>query len=133
MHLLKYTAATLMVIATSVADAVPAYLTGSNLKNAIANQTLIGKDWAEFYQTDGKIVGKARVLFVTYNYYGQWTAFNDHICYHYPPQQGQSAKDTCSKLTLNGSTITFYELSGQPKQKDGVAQRKPGNTLSQFR
>ncbi|XHX78751.1 MAG: hypothetical protein RBJ76_02120 [Stenomitos frigidus ULC029] len=135
MHLLKCTAVTFIVMTASVANAQPAYLTGDNLKNAISGQTLIARDWAEFYKTDGNIVGKVRYCFLgckIYSYTGTWTAQPDRLCYYYPPQSGQGAKNTCSKLTLNGETVTHYELTGKLK-KDGVAQRKPGNALRQFR
>lgn len=125
MNLLKCTAVTLMVIAASVAEAQPSYLTGSNLRDAINGQTLIGHDWAEFYKPDGTIIGKVR-RFGIWDYTGNWTASDDRICYSYPD------RNTCSRLTLNGNTITHYELSGEQK-KDGVAQRLSGNALNQFK
>lgn len=113
-----------MVIAASVANAQSTYLTGANLRNAIEGQTLFGSKWAEFYESNGTIQGKASFLG---SYTGQWTAYEDRICYDYPGEN----QDTCSKLTLSGDTITHYTLSGELK-KDGVTQRKPGNALNEF-
>lgn len=59
MNILKFSAVTLMVIAASVANAQSTYLTGANLRNAIEGQTLFGSKWAEFYESNGTIQGKA--------------------------------------------------------------------------
>ncbi|MFB2836517.1 hypothetical protein [Floridanema evergladense] len=127
MNLLKYTAITFIVIAASATDAAPSYLTGRSLRDTIKGQTLIAKDWAEFYQSDGTIIGKVRYLGIR-DYTGKWEALENRICYSYPRKD----QDRCSRLTLDGNTITHYDLSGKQK-KDGVAHRFPGNSLDQFK
>lgn len=154
MNLLKcnavtLTTVTLMMITSSVANAQSRpYLTRNNLRNAISGQTLIGNNWAEFYQADGAtIFGKARRNGRIYEYTGTWTAENNRICYSYPQQHGQSAYSGCSRLTLNydqttqTTRITHFCDSvdirqgcwsvGQQKS-DGVATRYSGNALDRF-
>ena len=128
MNLLKCIPVTLILIASSVANAQPTYLTGSKLRSAIEGQTLLAKDWAEFYALDGTIFGKVH-YWGTHDYTGKWTAYQDRICYDYP-QNKQS--NTCSRLTLNGNKVTHYTLKGEQKN-DGVTLRKSGNALNQFK
>ncbi|PSB32047.1 hypothetical protein C7B82_06125 [Stenomitos frigidus ULC18] len=133
MHLLKFTAVTLMVMEASVANAQSApYLTGNNLRNAISNYTLIGQNWAEFYQTDGNIAGRARKDGRVCNYTGTWTARPDRICYSYPAQHGEPAHSGCSKLKLNNNTITHFDPTFGWQKFDGVATRYFGNALDRF-
>jgi hypothetical protein len=127
MNLLKCIPVTFIVIAASVANAQSSYLTGNALRDAISGQTLLAKDWAEYYSPDGTILGKARRVFV-FDYTGRWTAYEDHICYEYPKNP---SSNTCSRLTLNNNTITHYTMSGELKE-DGVAQRRSGNSLNDF-
>jgi hypothetical protein len=127
MNLLKCIPVTLIVMAASVANAQSPYLTGKALQNAISGQTFLAKDWAEYYSPDGKISGKFRYWGI-HEYGGKWTVYEDHICYEYP---ANPSTNTCSRLTLNHNTITHYTMSGELK-KDGVAQRKSGNSLNDF-
>lgn len=127
MNLLKYIPVTLMIVAASVANAQPTYLTGNSLRRAIEGHTLLGKDWAEYYAPDGTIFGKFRFWGV-HNYTGKWTADKERICYEYPERP---SSNTCSRLTLTNNTITHYTMSGELK-KDGVARRKSGNSLNEF-
>lgn len=116
-------------MAASVANAQSNYLTGNALQNAISGQTLLANDWAEYYAPDGTILGKARKVFV-FDYTGRWTAYEDKICYEYPKNP---SSNTCSHLMLNNDTITHYTMSGEPKPDDGVAQRRSGNSLNEFK
>ena len=114
-------------MAASVANAQSSYLTGNALRNAIQGKTLLAKDWAEYYSSDGNISGKVR-YFGIHDYIGKWTAYENRICYEYP---ANPSTNTCSRLTLNNNTITHYTMSGELK-KDGVDQRKSGNSLNDF-
>jgi hypothetical protein len=128
MNLFKAIPLTLIVMATSVANAQSNYLTGNALQSAISGQTLLANNWAEYYSPDGTISGKARKVFV-FDYTGRWTAYKNKICYEYP---ANPSSNTCSRLTLNNNTITHYTMSGELKE-DGVAQRRSGNSLNEFK
>lgn len=116
--------ATALLLTAGVVAAAD-YLSGDELKAAIAGHTLIGEGWAEYYGEDGMISGKARTFGMTFQYVGTWHPRADRICYDYDG----TSQDTCSQLKREGDVVYHYTLQGQLKT-DGKARRVAGNVVA---
>lgn len=102
------------------------FLAGAELQKILSGHTLRGSEWAEYYEPNGMIRGKAR-LFGTRSYGGRWSVQSDRVCYDY---EGTSY-DTCSRLRIQGTKVLHFDLHGKLKT-DGVATRAEGNQLAAF-
>lgn len=103
------------------------FLLAKDLHTTLSRHTLRGKNWAEFYDEDGTIVGRNRIFGIR-SYFGRWSVHADMVCYDY---EG-STYDTCSKLKVKERTVLHFDEHGKLKE-DGSATRDFGNTLSTFR
>ena len=96
------------------------YLTADEVRATLVGYTLTGKDWAEFYQSDGTLHGRLRTFGL--NYDGKWKVVDGKVCYEYQ----DPAQNRCSRLMRDGDTVRHFTVDGSPKP-DGVARRFEGN------
>lgn len=104
-----------------------AYLVGDALRSVFVGATLIGTNWAEYYEPDGVIVGKVRYLGIVRDFSGRWSVKRDQVCFEYELRQ----YDTCSKFRLVGDRLRHFGADGRPKP-DGESRRLSGNHLDAF-
>lgn len=127
------TAVTALVAACAVVparahDAEQGFLSAEVLRGVFAGATLIGGNWAEYYDPGGSIVGKVRYLGVVRAFNGRWSVSGDAVCFEYDLRQ----YDTCSKFRLEGDRMRHFAADGQPKA-DGESRLLKGNRLDRFR
>jgi hypothetical protein len=103
----------------------PAYLADDALRATLVGHTLMGRDWAEYYEKNGTIQGRARYFGIAFDYTGTWTVSGNRACYDY---QG-SDRDTCSLLVREGDVVRHFTTGGSPKTDD-VARRIEGNRIA---
>ena len=112
----------LSVAGPAVSAQPPAYLADTALRETLIGHTLIGKDWAEYYEKDGSIRGRARYFGIAFDYTGTWKVTGQQVCYEYERKD----RNTCSFLIRDGDVVRHFTTTGSPKF-DGVARRVEGN------
>lgn len=99
-----------MLMIATPAIARTAFLSGAQLRSTFAGRTITGTEDGARYQekllANGSIQGRSST---EKDYVGEWEVDGDEICFYYDDEDNE---DDCSRVILNGSTVTFVDEDG---------------------
>jgi len=96
--------------------------TSTELIDLIADNTLVGDTWAEYYQSDGTIIGRVN----DDRYSGAWKIEDTFYCHYYPA----SGESLCVSIKQDSDQLEFYNTDGTYRSSATLLLGNPLNLES---